>query len=452
MSVSINYKKDRLVLEGLKCDCPCRHNQPMQDIYVGTGLIEQLPRYIKRRDFLGKKCVMVADPTTYEVAGRDVERVLKAAGYRLTTCILEREGHLEPDESAVGEVLMSMEMDTDFFVSVGSGTVTDSTRIVAAQTERPFVCVGTAPSMDGYTSVVAPLIRRGVQINLKAICPEVIVCDLDILRTAPKQMFAAGVGDVLGKYIAKCDWVIGNIVNGEDYCPTCGGMVIDAGGKLLDNVDEIAQRTEQGARVLIEALLLAGVTIMVVGHTRAVASVEHNIAHYFDMQKLAAHERPASHGDCVGVGTLMVWPAFEQFAKLDPSKIDVERAVRLAHSREERTQFMLDYYGERAARDIMAENEGDFLTEEELRRRVTAIRDRFDEIAAEIALLPPRERIEDAMRRLGAPLTPADIDISDELAARALACGKDYRTRYTLFKSIDEIGMCFEDGQLKNRG
>jgi glycerol-1-phosphate dehydrogenase [NAD(P)+] len=104
---------------------------------------------------------------------------------------------------------MTMRMDTEFFVSVGSGAITDITRTVAAQTERPFVAGATAPSMDGYTSSIAPLLMRGVKIHVPAVCPELIVCDLDILRTAPEWMFAAGVGDVLGKYIAKADWMLG---------------------------------------------------------------------------------------------------------------------------------------------------------------------------------------------------------------------------------------------------
>jgi hypothetical protein len=46
--------------------------------------------------------------------------------------------------------------------------------------------------MDGYTSVVAPLILRGVKIHRAANCPEIIVCDLDILRTAPMPMVLSG--------------------------------------------------------------------------------------------------------------------------------------------------------------------------------------------------------------------------------------------------------------------
>lgn len=440
MPASIEYDGDLLYITGLECDCPCDHNEPTQDVYVGTDLIAQVPELIRSRE-LGEKCVLVADENTYAVAGRDVERALRNNGFIVTLCLLKREGELEPNEAAVGEVLLAMDMATEFLVSVGSGTITDTTRVVAAHTERPFVCVGTAPSMDGYTSIVAPLLLRGVKIHRAAICPEIIVCDLDVMRTAPLPMFISGVGDVLGKYIAKADWVIGNIVNGEHYCPMCGDIVIQAVDKLLDNIDEIKNRTREGTKVLIEALLLSGLTIMIVGHTRAVASIEHNIVHYWDMQKLQSGERQPPHGTAVGIATLLVWPYFERFAKLDLSKLDENDMLSRRMSREERTQFMIEQYGEEAALSIMEENDGDFLSDEEHLRRIRAARAGFSRIQAEIAKLPPYERIESAMTALGAPMAPADLGIDDELVNRSLRCAKDYRTRYSLFKTMDELGL-----------
>lgn len=440
MPASIEYNGDLLYITGLECDCPCDHNEPSQDVYVGVNLIPQIPEYIRSRE-LGDKCVLVADETTYDVAGRDVEKALRDNGFDVTVCVLKREGELEPDETAVGEVLLHMDMATEFFVSIGSGTITDTTRVVAAMTERPFVCVGTAPSMDGYTSIVAPLLLRGVKIHRAAICPEIIVCDLDILRTAPLRMFISGVGDVLGKYIAKADWVIGHIVNGEDYCPMCAEIVIDAVDRLLNNIDEIKNRSREGTRILIEALLLSGLTIMIVGHTRAVASIEHNIVHYWDMQKLMAGEKQPSHGTAVGIATLLVWPYYERFVQMDMTKIDVDGALKSRLSRDERIQYMLDAYGEEAARSIMAENEGDFLTETEHLRRIKAIQKGFPRIQSEIANLPAYGRIESAMKKLGAPLAPEDIGIDGAMVQRALTCAKDYRMRYSLFKSMDELGM-----------
>ena len=441
MSYKIEYDSNgKLLVSGLECACACEHTQPKQDIYVGSGLVGNIPGYIQARG-LGTHCVLVADNNTYEVAGRRVSATLKAAGFHVIECVIVREGKMEPDERAVGEVLLSIQPETEFLVAVGSGSITDTTRVNAARTGLPFVSVGTAPSMDGYTSVVSPLTFKGLKIHRHGPCPEIIVCDTEILKTAPLSMVQAGVGDVLGKYIAKCDWMIGNIINDEPYCFVCGEIVTDAINNLLSNIDEILARTDKGMRILIEALLLAGVTIMIVGHTRAVASIEHNVAHYWEMIQMQRGKEAPSHGASVGVATLLVWPMFTRFAHEDLSGLNLEaiRAKRLNH--EQREKWMIHAYGEANGTAIMEENPGDFLTWEEQERRIRRAQAHMDEIRAAIAQMPPFESVKAAMTRLGAQLTAEDCGVDTELLNLSMHCGKDYRTRYTLFKLLDECGL-----------
>lgn len=444
MPVTVRYDADqRMVFEGLTCDCPCDHMSPKQDIYVGKDLIRQIPTYIKKRG-LGTHCVLVADETTYRVAGQDVERALLSAGYAVELCVISRDGEMYPDETACGEVLLSIQPETEFLVSVGSGSITDTVRVNATRAKLPFVCVGTAPSMDGYTSVVAPLLFRKAKIHRAGVCPEIIVCDLDVLATAPLAMIASGVGDVLGKYIAKADWQISNIINDEPYCPTCGGIVLDAVNKLVDEAEEIRNKTEKGMRILIEALLLSGVTIMIIGNTRAVASIEHNVAHYWEMKQLMHGKKPPAHGSSVGVATLLVWPLFERFLHEDVTALSFDAIKARRISRQERERFMLDAYGQEAGQAIMRQNPEDFLPWEEQERRLKRVQARFDEIKQVIASLPPLARIEEAMRTLGAHMTPAEEGIDPALLSLSMRCGKDYRTRYTLLKTIDECGLLEE--------
>ena len=441
MSVQVIYDQDnRMTIAGLECGCSCEHHAVDKDIYIGKDLIAHIPEYIARRG-LGTNCVLVADDNTYRIAGADVEKALLDAGFSVIPCVIHREHDMLPDDSACGEVLLSIMRNTEFLIAVGSGSVTDTTRINAERTGLPFVSVGTAPSMDGYASAVAPLLHKGVKIQRPAKCPEIIVCDLDVLATAPMKMIASGVGDVLGKYIAKADWQLGQIINGEPYCPVCAELVTNAVNALVDNVDEIAAKTEKGMRILIEALLLAGVTIMIIDNTRAVASIEHNIAQYWEMILVQRGIEPPMHGASVGVATLLVWPFYELFAKEDLSKIDLE-AIRAARMpREKRERWMLHAYGEEGGKQIMRENQGDFLTWEEHERRIRAAQERFEEIKAVIAEMPPLNKIEEVMRKLGADMTPQDEDIPDELLRCSMWCGKDYRTRYTLLKTLDECGL-----------
>jgi len=441
MSVSISYDKDhRLTISGIVCDCGLEHRLPSQDIYVGGGIAKNLPAYIKKRG-LGTHCVLVADNNTWPLAGKALAEHLESEGFSVIRCVITREGPMDPDERACGEVLLSIQPETEFLVAVGSGSITDTTRVNAMRCKLPFVSVGTAPSMDGYTSVVAPLLLRHVKIHRAGECPAIIVCDTDILRTAPLAMVCSGVGDVLGKYIAKADWMIGSIINGETYCTVCGEIVTDAIEKLLANVKAIRERSEEGIRILIEALLLAGVTIMIIGNTRAVASVEHNIAHYWEMMQLNHGHHPPAHGASVGVATLLAWPMFTRFAKEDLSKLDIEAIKKNRITREERKRWMLQAFEEEAATSIMRDNPEDFLTWEEQLRRIRTAQEHQQEIRDCIALMPPYESIVAAMKELGALLTPAECGIDDKLLNLSMHCAKDYRTRYTLFKLIAECGL-----------
>lgn len=426
-----------------ECRCGCEHHIPDRDIYLGTGLLPHIPEYIKERS-LGTHCVLVADDTTWLVAGKEVYEALTGAGFSVVTCVIHQEGEMLPDDLSCGEVLLSITRDTEFLISVGSGTVTDTTRINAERTRLPFVAVGTAPSMDGYTSVVAPLLHHGLKIQRPAVCPEIIVCDLKVMATAPDRMVASGVGDVLGKYIALTDWKLGNIINDEPFCPVCGELVTNALSALMENAQEIRNKTEKGMRILTEALILSGVTIMIIDNTRAVASVEHNIAQYWEMILVQQGVRPPMHGASVGVSTLMVWPFFTRFMQEDVSRLDEAKILSGRVSREKRERWMLHCYGEEGGRQIMRENPGDFLTGEEQLRRIRRVKERIGEIRAVIGEMPPLEKVHSVMETLHSEMTPEEEHIPQDLLNRSMWCGKDYRTRYTLMKTLDECGLLEE--------
>ena len=89
---------------------------------------------------------------------------------------------------------------------MGSGTLCDLTRFASHRIGRPFVSLPTAPSVDAYTSMNAPLVIRGLKVTVDAQPPLAVFADLDVLCAAPPAMIAAGVGDVLGKYTALADW------------------------------------------------------------------------------------------------------------------------------------------------------------------------------------------------------------------------------------------------------
>ena len=98
-------------------------------------------------------------------------------------------------------------------------------------------------------------------------------------------------------------------------------------------------------------------------------------------------------------------------------------------------------YGEEGSAQIMREYPEDFLNAAELLRRVRRVKERAGEIRAAIAQMPPMETLVETMRTVSAEMTPQEEHVPEDLLAMSMWCGKDYRSRYTLMKTLDECGL-----------
>ena len=154
--------------------------------------------------------------------------------------------------------------------------------------------------------------------------------------------------------------------------------------------------------------------------------------------------QPPAHGASVGVATLLCWPLFLRFAREDPGRLDLNNIKARRIGREERINWLRFAYGEEAANAIIKDNPGDFLSWEEQSRRIQTAQANFQQLRDIILGLPELGRIQHAMRELGAPMTPAELNVDEPLLNVSMHCAKDYRTRYTLFKLIDECGLMEE--------
>src|SRR4029079_10015041 len=92
-------------------------------------------------------------------------------------------------------------------VVVGSGTLNDLTKLAAHRVGRPYMCIGTAASMDGYTAFGASITHNGSNNTCGCAAPMVVVADLNGIGAAPKPMNAWGYADLLAKVTAGADWI-----------------------------------------------------------------------------------------------------------------------------------------------------------------------------------------------------------------------------------------------------
>lgn len=432
------YENDMFRLEGVSKE----HTISDIDIYIGKGILKNTASYVQKRN-LGKRCLIVADYNTYRAAGKEMADILRQGGIETDVCLLRDRGdeRIEADELSVGQVMMSLEPEPDFLVACGSGVINDVTRFVSHIAKKPFISVGTAASMDGYTSVTAPMIFDSKKVHRHGSAPKVLVLDTEILKKAPKELTIAGFGDVYGKYIAKADWLISNITTGEEVDEQAVNLITQALTKLTGNVEEIRNTTDEGLKAIIEGLILAGITIFTTGQTRAVASVEHNQGHIWETRMLEARKPYALHGTAVGCSTGYYLRMYEYFKKIDINNLDKEKAKNRILNRDSFRKQVVQCFGEDFLSVLEKANKCLNLTGEDFEKHYNSIVNNWDKILKVLDFLPSWDEYKQIYKKFDQPIHAEKIGIPTELLRYTLPYATFYRDRYDFVFVMNILGV-----------
>jgi len=424
-----------------KCSCGKIHSVEIENIIVGKGVITELATVIDR--YAGKKVFIIADIHTFKVAGKVVEELL-ANRFKVSKYIFNEE-HFVPDEIALGRLILEIPEDTSLIIAVGSGTINDISRFLSYKLHIPYVIVATAPSMDGYASVVSPLIANGVKITYDAVYPLAIVADIDIMKGAPMYMLQAGFGDILGKYTALADWHIANILNGEYFCKEIENLVLSALTKCEEAAESVKCRDDKTVENITKALILSGLAIGMVGASRPASGEEHHLSHCFEMIFMNRGQATKwVHGNNVGVGVGIIAYAYKYVKNLDIHKIlSDENYLHLDKNRW--IQNLTDVYGKSATNITAFKQNSINFNEEERKANMHKILSNWKDISQICSnYVPDPEAIINTLKSAGAIWNPKELGLDRELFRKSFIAAKDIRNRYGILQLLEDIGMLEE--------
>ena len=431
---------DILKEDGKLCECGKNHYALVKKTVIEEGAINKAPALVKAEG--AGSVFMICDRNTYDVAGEKAEKLFTEAGITVKKYVLKTREVIEPDEHAVGSVMMNYQ-DCDMIVSVGSGVINDVGKIVAAACKKTYMIIGTAPSMDGYASGTSSMVRGGHKVTITSKCPDIVVGDLDILCNAPMDMLRSGVGDMLAKYISICEWRIGRIVCGEYYCEKVAEMVRQALREVVSLAPGLMKRDKEAVKAVMNGMVLSGIAANYATISRPVSGDEHYFSHVWDMRGLAFGTPIYFHGIQCGAATIDVLRVYEILKNVTPDK---QKGIDYCKNFDMQAYYakLREFMGA-GAEAMIAENEKDHKYLPETHSvRIERIVEHWDEI---LQIMKEELDLADAISTLKiteAPDCSAALGKTNEELAKTFVFSKDIRDKYVAARLCWDLGIIDE--------
>lgn len=427
---------EQYVSKSIDCACGKPHRSNVEKVVIEKGVIQkELIPFLREKGY--QKLTVVCDNNTWRVAGEEVCDVLNKGGISHKLHRFQEDSVL-PNEYFIGNLAMGMALDCDLILAVGSGTINDICRYVSAVAGKPFCTVGTAPSMDGYISGGSALIHNRMKLNFETHAPTAVFLDPEILAHAPRDMIAAGAGDLLGKINCLTDWRLSKIVNNEWHCELIAGIVDAAVQKVVSNSDALAAGSADAVADLVEGLLLSGVGMDFAGNSRPASGCEHHMSHFWEMRYLLEGRAPVFHGTKVGIGTVTALKAYDYLAQLQPDFNTIRNLPR--KSFEQWEQEIRPAFLDAADEIVDFEKQCGKNSPQRLNKRIAAIEAGWDQIKALAAKTVKPQVVYDILKKLDAPTVPAQIGVEKLMAKQAILYAKELRDRYTVLHLLWDLG------------
>jgi len=189
---------------------------------------------------------------------------------------------------------------SDIIAGIGGGRSVDTAKLVAFNLDIPFVSVPTAASHDGMASPFVS-IKSDKPHSIVATAPLGVFVDIDIIKKAPARLLASGCGDLVANISAVKDWKLGRDKTGEYYGRYSANLAIMSAKIVMEKSSQYAKKGLD-ARVIVEALISAGVASCIAGSSRPCSGAEHLFSHALD--KIAPGK--GLHGEKCGLGAIMI--------------------------------------------------------------------------------------------------------------------------------------------------
>ncbi len=402
-------------------------------LLIGQHILNQVPALF-REIFPGKPFRVVADTTTWKVAGDEVQKQMERAGIACSSPFVFPESRPYAEYGNVEKLEEALRADQAIPVVVGSGTLNDLTKLASSLANRPYMCVATAASMDGYTAFGASITYQGAKQTFSCPAPEAVLADIEIIRKAPAAMTASGYADLFAKIVAGADWILADALGNEPIEPKAWSIVQDGLKDALADPRGAKEGEASAITSLMEGLILGGFAMQWSRTSRVASGAEHMLSHLWNMEHHTHHGETPSHGFQVGIATLAISRLYEKVLQTPLENLNVEACCRQWPEWSELETEIDQIFGNSDFRDIVWKHSNDkYLTRDELAMQLEKLKSIWPGLKTRLTgQLLPSQSVRDRLIAVGAPTEPEEIGISRERMKDSFRKAWFIRSRFTV--------------------
>lgn len=278
------------------------HQKPMsshtmelpRQIVIGEKNIDGIGNFIANLAN-PKKVSLVSGDRVRKITYKKVERSLSDSKIKNVWYISTNN-----DVKAAKKTQQEIKKDgSDLIIGIGGGRSVDIAKMVAFNLKKPFVSVPTSASHDGIASPFVSL-RGDKPHSIIATAPLGVFVDIEIIKKAPRKLLASGCGDLMAKVTAVRDWELARDNVGEYFGTYAANLASMSAKILIENSKSFKKKPD--VRMIVEALISAGVAACIAGSSRPCSGAEHLFSHALDYLEPGV----GLHGEKCGIGSILI--------------------------------------------------------------------------------------------------------------------------------------------------
>jgi len=277
-------------------------------VVMGPNAIHEAPSICRRLGAGAQACVVSGTTYTSKVAD-ELSSCLEGIGFKV------RRVFIDSGTVGVRDVNLARreaeKASCGLIIGVGGGKVIDVAKLASSWLGLPFISVPTSAAHDGISSpfvnfLLRHFVRREIgEAYVRAYAPNAIIADTAIIDNAPKEMLAAGCGDLVAKITSVKDWQLAARATGESYSEYAASMALMGPRLVEEHATVISAGSSEATRIVVKALIGSGVSMSIAGSSRPASGAEHLFSHALDLLSVSDGFKAARHGEQCGVGSIL---------------------------------------------------------------------------------------------------------------------------------------------------